>query len=42
MEDIQYQTNGLMTFKVLAMLLGIVETACGKMGAPFETVSPNV
>lgn len=42
MEDIQYQTNGLMTFKVLAMLLGIVETACGKMGVPFETVSPNV
>lgn len=42
MEDIQYQANGLMTFKILAMLLGIVQAACGKMNIPFEAVSPNV
>lgn len=42
MEDIQYQSNGLITFKVLAMLLGVVQTACSKHNVPFETVSPNV
>ena len=41
MEDIQYQ-NGVLTFKVLAMLLGLVQTACCVAGVPFEVVSPNV
>ena len=42
MEDIQYQQNGLMTFKVLAMLLGICEIACRDNDVPYEVVSPNV
>lgn len=41
MEDIQYQ-NGVLTFKVLAMLLGITQTACAAAKVPFEVVSPNV
>lgn len=41
MEDIQYQ-NGILTFKVLAMLLGVVQTACTVAKVPFEVVSPNV
>lgn len=41
MEDIQYQ-NGIITFKVLAMLLGVVQTICGDQNIPFEVVSPNV
>ena len=41
MEDIQYQ-NGLITFKILAMLLGIVEEVCGENNIPYEVVSPNV
>lgn len=42
MEDIQYQQNGILTFKVLAMLLGVTETACAEKDIPFEVVSPNV
>lgn len=41
MEDIQYQ-NGIMTYKILAMLLGVVQTACTVASMPFECVSPNV
>lgn len=41
MEDIQYQ-NGILTFKVLAMLLGVVQTVCATAKIPFEVVSPNV
>ena len=41
MEDIQYQ-NGILTFKVLAMLLGVVQTACERLNVPFEVVAPNV
>lgn len=41
MEDIQYQ-NGIITFKVLAMLLGVVQTICSDKNVPFEVVSPNV
>ena len=41
MEDIQYQ-NGILTFKVLAMLLGVVQTACERRNIPFEAVAPNV
>lgn len=41
MEDIQYQ-NGILTYKILAMLLGVIQTACAAAGMPFECVSPNV
>lgn len=41
MEDIQYQ-NGILTFKVLAMLLGLVQTCCAEKNIDFEVVSPNV
>lgn len=42
MEDIQYQSNGLMTFKVLAMLLGVIQSVCCQNGVEFDAVSPNV
>lgn len=42
MEDIQYQKNGILTFKVLAMLLGIIQVSCSEANIPFEAVSPNV
>lgn len=42
MEDIQYQSNGILTFKVLAMLLGVIQTSCADNNIPFEAVSPNV
>lgn len=42
MEDIQYQSNGILTFKVLAMLLGILQVNCNAAGVEFEAVSPNV
>lgn len=42
MEDIQYQENGLLTFKVLAMLLGIVQECCAENNIKFEAVFPNV
>lgn len=40
-EDIQMQ-NGYVTFKVLAGLLGLIETICGDKDIPYEVVSPNV
>lgn len=42
MEDIQYQKNGILTFKVLAMLLGNLQVLCNDYNIPFEAVSPNV
>ena len=42
MEDIQYQQNGILTFKVLAMLLGVVQEICCEHNIDFEVVSPNV
>lgn len=42
MEDIQYQQNGILTFKVLAMLLGILQELCSENNIEFEAVSPNV
>ena len=42
MEDIQYQANGILTFKVLAMLLGILQELCCEFGVEFEAVAPNV
>lgn len=41
MEDIQYQ-NGILTYKILAMLLGVIQTACTAANVEFECVSPNV
>lgn len=42
MEEIQYKDSALMTFKVLSMLLGIIEVECLKAGVPHEVVLPNV
>ena len=42
MEDIQYQSNGILTFKVLAMLLGIIQELCCENNINFEVVAPNV
>lgn len=42
MEDIQYQQNGILTFKVLAMLLGVVQTVCCESDIEFEAVAPVV
>lgn len=41
-EDIQYQYGAVLTFKILAMLLGIIEVACNEAKVPYEVVSPNV
>lgn len=40
-EDIQYQ-NGYITFKTLAMLLGVVNEVCQAGGVEHECVSPNI
>lgn len=42
MEDIQYQHGAVLTYKVLAMLLGIIEELCTEHGIKYEVVSPNV
>lgn len=42
LEDIQYQYGAVVTYKILAMLLGILEVACFKNNIPYEVVSPNV
>lgn len=42
MEDIQYQYGAVITFKILAMLLGCLEIACTENNIPYEVVSPNV
>lgn len=42
MEDIQQQHGAVVTFKILAMLLGIIEVACEENGIQHEVVSPNV
>ena len=41
-EDIQYQNGALLTYKVLAMLLGILDCLCAEYNIPHEIVSPNV
>ena len=41
-EDIQYQYGAVLTYKILAMLLGVIETLCTERGVPYEVVSPNV
>lgn len=41
-EDIQYQHGAVLTYKVLAMLLGIIEVACVENDIDYEVVSPNV
>lgn len=40
-EDIQYQNN-IMTFKILAMLLGVAQTAARSKGIEFDVVLPKV
>lgn len=42
MEDIQYQQNGVLTFKILAMLLGVVQEVCYENDIEYEVVQPNV
>lgn len=42
MEDIQYQYGNVLTYKILAMLLGVLETVCTEEKIPYEVVSPNV
>ena len=42
MEDIQQPHGAVMTFKVLAMLLGILEVTCLNNHINYEVVSPNV
>lgn len=42
MEDIQYQYGAVLTYKILAMLLGILETICFEHNIDYEVVSPNV
>lgn len=42
MEDIQQQHGAVMTYKVLAMLLGVLETICAENAVKYEVVSPNV
>lgn len=42
MEDIQYQHNSILTYKVLAMLLGLLNVLCAEKKIPYEVVSPNV
>lgn len=42
MEDIQYQYGNVLTYKILAMLLGVLETICAEAQIPYEVVSPNV
>lgn len=41
-EDIQYQYGAVLTYKVLAMLLGIIEVTCTEHNIQYEVVSPNV
>lgn len=40
-EDIQYQ-NSIITYKVLAVLWGIITVYCYEHNIPYEMVSPNV
>ena len=42
MEDIQYQYGAVLTYKILAMLLGVIEVACNESNVKYEVVSPNV
>ena len=42
MEDIQYQYGAVLTYKILAMLLGVIEVACNEVNVKYEVVSPNV
>ena len=42
MDDIQQQHGAVVTFKILAMLLGVIEVTCAENEIPYEVVSPNV
>lgn len=41
MEDIQQQHGAIITYKILAMLLGVIEVVCKENGIKYEVVSPN-
>lgn len=41
-EDIQYQYGAVLTYKVLAMLLGVIETMLTEHNINYQVVSPNV
>lgn len=41
-EDIQYQNANIMTYKILAMLLGNIQELCCEKGIECNVVSPNV
>lgn len=42
MEDIQQQHGAILTYKILAMLLGVIQETCAEKGVEFDVVSPNV
>lgn len=42
MEDIQQQHGAIVTYKILSMLLGVIEVTCKENNIKYETVSPNV
>lgn len=42
MEDIQQQHGAVLTYKILAMLLGVIETTCAENAVQYEVVSPNI
>lgn len=41
MEDIQQQHGAIITYKILAMLLGVIEVICKENNIKYEVVSPN-
>ena len=41
MEDIQQQHGAIITYKILAMLLGVIEVTCKENNIKYEVVSPN-
>ena len=41
MEDIQQQHGAIITYKILAMLLGVIEVVCKENNIKYEVVSPN-
>lgn len=42
MEDIQQQHGAVLTYKILAMLLGVIQVACTEKNIQYAVVSPNV
>jgi hypothetical protein len=42
LEDIQCQRGGMLTYKILSMLLGILEEIADENEIAYDVVSPNV